>query len=439
MPESIQSHIVSFLPMEDAIRTSILSKQWRNVCKTLTNLEFDIIDDYVKKRRHHNDHKDFKEAVNQILNSHDESNIEKFKASVDTSSVPHILDWISFAVHHNVKELDLRFYVFPRLEKLPCCFFTCHSLRVLRLQNTNLQLPTCTDFPKLKTLRLVWVNFYGEDPLTQLFSSCPVLEEFLIRDCSWESQGAVLNIFAPRLKSLTLYIVGPARAIKISASNLHKIIYKQGRYPPQISSDTLSSLKDASFELKYPFIGYANDTEIDVLSHNATKIVKGLHHVRKLYLGHGYIEYLTRFDQDLSASCPTSCGSLHDLKVHMYCTSNHVRAITFLLKSYPNLLTLSLDFLQPPHMNNNTEVFLPSQELSTDGILEHLKTVSIHKFEGSECELELVRYLLENANAMEEMNIICSLRIADTYRIVRDKCSMFTKGSSLAVISFSCR
>ncbi|KAF9590683.1 hypothetical protein IFM89_036175 [Coptis chinensis] len=41
LPEPIRSHILDFLPMEDAFRTSILSRQWRYVCFSLSNLTFD--------------------------------------------------------------------------------------------------------------------------------------------------------------------------------------------------------------------------------------------------------------------------------------------------------------------------------------------------------------------------------------------------------------
>ncbi|PIA41544.1 hypothetical protein AQUCO_02200166v1 [Aquilegia coerulea] len=120
----------------------------------------------------------------------------------------------------------------------------------------------------------------------------------------------------------------------------------------------------------------------------------------------------------------------------MYGTKDYVCAVKVLLESYPNLQTLAISV-----EGRNTTEYVPSQELSaTDGNLKHLKTVAISSFEGSESELDLVRYILGNANAMEEMNIIYSNEFKKDVAkqtVVRDKCSKFAKVSPSAVIIFS--
>ncbi|PIA41545.1 hypothetical protein AQUCO_02200167v1 [Aquilegia coerulea] len=434
LPDPTQAHIVSFLSMKDAIRTSILSKRWRNVYKSFPNLNFN--QEYFEENYNT---RDFKNIVNQFLNCHDESNIHKFSllTSVDNSSYHHILEWISFAVNHNVQELVLDFDN-DKLNSLPCCLFTCQSLTLLSLNFINLNLPTHTEFPMLKTLKLRFVRLYGEDPLNQLISSCPVLEDFLMQACVWDSQTA-LNISAPTLKSLKINVLISTRAIKISASNLREICYLG--IPPDITSETLSSLYNAIFDFLEPFS--KNDTNLDILGHNVCKIFKGLQNVSKLRFGfeHWYIEYLTRV-QDIFTSCPTSCGSLKDLTLDISRTKNHVRVITFLLKSYPNLQTLSISVKEiiTRYLDvYNMERYLPSQELSAGGVLNHLKTVTINSFGGSKCELDLMRYLLGNATALEEMKIIYSGKLKEDLvkqTVVRDKCSVITKVSPSAVISF---
>ncbi|PIA41543.1 hypothetical protein AQUCO_02200165v1 [Aquilegia coerulea] len=205
LPDPIQSHIVSLLPLEDAIRTSILSKTMDELLLSYPTLIF--------------------------LNGSLLLLITMFKS----------------------------------------------FLRLLSLQFINLELPTLTELPMLKTFKLRCVKLCGEDPLNQLISNCPVLEEFFMQGCLWGSQTvlnisaptliAVLNISSPTLKSLDLDFLYPfpALAIKISASNLHEIIYL-GHHLPDISSQTLSSLKDSSFLLQE--FRRAIQAERDAISHN---------------------------------------------------------------------------------------------------------------------------------------------------------------------------
>ncbi|KAF5178704.1 F-box/RNI-like superfamily protein [Thalictrum thalictroides] len=85
LPDPIRSHIVSFLPMKDAMRTSILSKQWQNICSSLSQLEFDQSDFTVAA--------DFKDFVDEMLIRHDGSDIKRFslKTSLHDVSIPSVV------------------------------------------------------------------------------------------------------------------------------------------------------------------------------------------------------------------------------------------------------------------------------------------------------------------------------------------------------------
>ncbi|PIA41527.1 hypothetical protein AQUCO_02200153v1 [Aquilegia coerulea] len=118
----------------------------------------------------------------------------------------------------------------------------------------------------------------------------------------------------------------------------------------------------------------------------------------------------------------------------------------FLLRSYPNLQTLTV-FIQTQDENAfvwtffNMEEYWKTQELNTDGMLKQLRRVEfIKSFGGSEFELDLVRFLLGNANVMEEINIIFSelnLYDAEKSSNLIETIEMFARVSPRAAISYS--
>ncbi|PIA27211.1 hypothetical protein AQUCO_08200020v1 [Aquilegia coerulea] len=403
LPEHIRGRILCYLPIQDAIRTTILSKEWRNVFKSLFHLSFDQT--YFENKKLNSE--DFKIFVDQTLKLRDDSNVQQFNLSsrVDEFTAPHIHEWISYAVNHNVQELDLHIFA-GTFEKLPGCLFTSPNLKVLRLNGLGFRLPTLVKFSLLKTINLRRVMFYGDEPLNALISNCPVIENITIASCTWDSQ-AFINISFPSLKSLILSIVCRTHAIKIAAANLRYIRYNG--FPPDISSTTLTSLYDARFRFSRLYPCSTNTTNLSVQAYNVSRILNGLHNVGKLWLEHLYIEYLSRV-KDFFASPLTSCASLTDLKLDMYSTDNHVSVIKFLLKSCPNLQTLSICVQEKSTQTLemlSMEGYFPVQELSTDEcILKHLMTVEISSYEGSESELDLMTFLRMNANVLKDINII---------------------------------
>ncbi|PIA24842.1 hypothetical protein AQUCO_19100001v1 [Aquilegia coerulea] len=162
LPNGICSHIVSFLPFEEAIKTSILSTQWRHICCSLSNLEFC---QYQLQIRKNIKVSDFKDLIYDTLILHDGSDINKFvlKVIIDGAnvSIHHVNAWIAFAVRHNVRSLEISEYSFD-LERLPLCVFTCSTLTELRLSYIRLILPSTFIFPMVTTLEVTHVKFYSE-------------------------------------------------------------------------------------------------------------------------------------------------------------------------------------------------------------------------------------------------------------------------------------
>ncbi|PIA46853.1 hypothetical protein AQUCO_01500414v1 [Aquilegia coerulea] len=302
LPDPIRDHIVSFLPTKDAIRTSILSRQWENVCSSLSNMEFN------KATFKQTDHKvvHFRNSIDRLLFRHDGSDIRRF---------------------------SLKTGLLKKFQKFPSSFYTCSSLTVLSLISIKFKCPSFVQFPMLKSFHLEDVSFLENNTINKLVSSCtcPVLEELEITFCDLSTIKS-LSISIPSLKYLKL--------LEWNCSL---------KRAPTISSETLLSLVTAYFEFT---CSLEDEAAKDFLIINR-KIVEGLHNVQELGLYDNFIEK------------------------------------------------------EPPCLNiNNTEEYLQCKELPSADILNCLRTVKIKDFEGSEGELELLRYLLQNAKHLEMVYII---------------------------------
>ncbi|KAF5201776.1 Fbd-associated f-box protein [Thalictrum thalictroides] len=455
LPEEIRNHIVSFLPMEQAIRTSILSTKWRKVCSSLSNFNFSHHDFRWKKEFNL---EQFKEVVYQTLSRHDNSDIKQFLLSIDRIDdddedvidefEPHFNEWISFAVNHNVRELNVWGVQAGVIKQLSVCFVTsCNRLEELMLGYINLKLFTNVRFPNLTTLFLNKVDVSSVSVMNQFFSSCPVLEVLEMSSSSLEykekgeedrSYDFILNIPSPNLKVLGISDL-PRHGnhqIKILSKNLHKLGYHGGE-PPSFGSNIIPSLDEATFDITTG-LHSLNNTAGD--NQWASKILTDLRSVTKLHLGTFYLEFLTR-EQGLLARLPTSYCSLKHLHLDLYPTKNQVEVITFLLRSYPNLQTLHISIKVQCGYNDytfNMEEYWKTQELNTDGMLKQLRSVEIESFEGSEFELALVSSLLQNADVMEKMDILLSKKYqndAASSLSIKEKIKMIASVSPNAAVS----
>ncbi|XP_037496519.1 putative F-box/LRR-repeat protein At3g28410 [Jatropha curcas] len=136
LPEPILVHILSFLPAKDAVKTSILSKKWEYLWRSVTNLRFhDIFD-----------------------------------------------------------------FFYPISYVLPSSLFMSDSLTELKVgMFEDLKLPSYICFSSLKILTLKYVTFLDAQSMHQLFSGCLVLEKLTLDECAWIILWLLVLKF-PRLK-----------------------------------------------------------------------------------------------------------------------------------------------------------------------------------------------------------------------------------------------
>ncbi|KAL5710622.1 hypothetical protein ACHQM5_021163 [Ranunculus cassubicifolius] len=417
--------------MKDAIKTKILSKRWKKICTSLSNLEFCC--GYFENLL------DFRNFVDKTLILHDGSDVREFKLffHVDDKliSSDHLNAWITFAIQHNVEKLTLDAWYTLRIERFPSCFFTCSTLSFLSLKSlSNFKWPTSIKFQFLKCLDLQLVNFHDENVTSKLFSTsaCPILEHLSIFYCKFNKIHS-LSVSFLTLKYLQLRCEH-SLTVNLSIPILPEFDY-ECPLPPNISCGTLSSMFNVSLNVYMP-----NSISGELEFRNSMRrILMGLHNVESLTLSKDIIEILTR-DPDLLTYLPTSYCSLKHFFFIIMPTKSHVEVIACLLKTSPNLQTLGIRIEEenPTYSDIiHMQGYWQLNELSIAECLKHLRHVELIDFGGRETEMVIVRRLLESARVLKKIDISYPSEIEkDARMMISEKLSSFKRVSPHATIIF---
>ncbi|KAI5648262.1 hypothetical protein M9H77_34267 [Catharanthus roseus] len=261
LPESILHHILSFLPVKDAARTSILSKRWEGVWDTLPYLDFylDFFDTKISstegKRRHF---QQLLESANKIILSRCQhiASIEKLRLWIPDISAEQWLHTnkpldvtierlISYVAHTALKELYFTNSnaCFAGLLNLPCTILSAKSLNVLSLYRFDLRtLSSSLDvkFPSLSKLYLGRV-FLEDDIMGKLIVGCPSLEDLKLYDC--QGLKTIYLTGLPKLKQFVVLFI-QVELIVIEAPKLQVLEVLDPSPLCQVIVATCSSLSE---------------------------------------------------------------------------------------------------------------------------------------------------------------------------------------------------
>ncbi|KAL8237707.1 hypothetical protein R6Q59_018788 [Mikania micrantha] len=122
LPDCILHHILSFLPTVKVVRTSILSKRWRNLWASVPSLDLDDFIIYASEV----DFQHSPDSITSFFNFEERilrsPKIEKFNLSChDCFNPSRVASWIANAVVHNVRECLVcadRMNLFPVIPNL---------------------------------------------------------------------------------------------------------------------------------------------------------------------------------------------------------------------------------------------------------------------------------------------------------------------------------
>ncbi|KAJ1703817.1 hypothetical protein LUZ63_003596 [Rhynchospora breviuscula] len=201
LPECIKHKILLYLPIKEAVRTSILSKSWRHTWSTIPDL---VIDNSTNLNSHQNkgniEESRIEKIVNQLVSCH-KGNLHKFKLSGKKLCGFFPSRWMQVLSQKQISELILE----PEIEEhlhiggngLSCC----PKLKVLVLSRCLFILPS--EFDGFRLLHTIDIRdcIALQMDITKLVSLCPLLEKLTVKPSCFDQ---VIKINAPNLRELTI-------------------------------------------------------------------------------------------------------------------------------------------------------------------------------------------------------------------------------------------
>ncbi|XP_016484993.1 F-box/LRR-repeat protein At3g26922-like [Nicotiana tabacum] len=368
LPEHLLCSIISYLPTKEAIATSIFSKHWKFLWKSLSRLSLNLPQDQV--------------LVDKILSSQVGKNIEHFHMNhlpQDWStSKNNMKRWINHL--KNKKRLQgISLYCDKNNYRsyLPRSIFHGRFLQVVELKEYVLTdaspFEGCVNF---KTLKLIAIHL-KDKTLNDIVRNCTSLENLSLNDCS------KLNIDIIHHKKLKIIEIRDIDIMKFTlvSESLTELVFEP----------------NSCYSSKKSHIACPN---LRVLRTNSKELLEwctGLRPCRD-YERYKYGIPLT--------------------EVRVLCTSldlnnmNDNIVLNYIFRVWSHLQTLDITNQVGKTLDYESAFrleywFWEMKELA-DSFTHHLRLVRIRGFTGKEREIRLVTHMIKNACMLEKLEIQCS-------------------------------
>ncbi|KAL2331257.1 hypothetical protein Fmac_018838 [Flemingia macrophylla] len=425
--ESILCHILSFLPIIEAVHTCVLSKRWIYVWKSLTVLRFnDALHCFGRQMQK----EQFMCFVNRLLLQPANSSVQSLSLCLTSYNYDASLvsSWISSILERGVQKLHIQYadkVLFP-FQTL----FSCSSLVQLMLQmKCKISLPIFASLPNLQTLSLSGIMLASESSTYSkyLILSFPLLKVFEARGCEWQIKQNI-SIEAPLLerfsiatwRSLSNESLKPS--IKIFAPYLADFSY-EGDIEQDITLLNSSSVRSASVVI----VIEDKKDRMEKIGFQVHKLLAQIRDVEQMKL---LFYKVLIHAKDIFTHLP-AFGRLTYLQL------NEVtgEALLNILHNSPILNTLVL-------LNGISELY--KDVLTSASVpqcfLTSFKDFQFKEFTGHENELLLAKFVMANAVILEKM-IMCTafwLRYSDiNMENVKGQILSFPKCSNSVIIEIS--
>ncbi|XP_010495216.1 PREDICTED: putative FBD-associated F-box protein At5g53635 [Camelina sativa] len=423
LPDPLICHILSHLPLKEAVKTSVISTRWRSLWLWLPRLELTCW-----KFPNSNAFMSFGDT---FLDSNRVSYIDNLKVTIDKDA-SHLTSWIDAAVKRKVKHIDLSCHRLNSCPELPTSTYTCETLVSLKLDRADLANAKIVFLPCLKTLHLESISYPNEAIFERLVSSCPVLEELVMDVKSVFDDNAIhFRVFSRSLKKLKINIrkcryssISSCSGVVIDApllrflsinDDLSESLVVINKMHPDAKLDISSSF-DFGLNFFGPFAKLDISTFFDISKRNSirgflsqiskVKDMKICRDTVKLIYHYSKLESLPQFGY---LSCLNATILYSELK----------ELLTF-LNSCPNLKSLILVCYGSCDAMPFEEINQISLSYKPECLLSSLEFIDFEFRCGGYVPLmKIVRYFLENTAILKKLTLRlanCPIRVKSTVK-----------------------
>ncbi|KAI3851466.1 hypothetical protein MKX03_019210 [Papaver bracteatum] len=433
LPDDVLIRILSLVPTEQAVLTSLLSKRWKFLWTSMPELDFDYDrfwqkfdalnlddddDDDIKRR--------FLDFVQHVFSLHELEPLQNLRLAFDIDVFDDYMFEASmlvrFAMRSNCLTIDLELsdsslYAEDSEYTLPPCFFPHRSVSQLKLTGCKFIPSLYRSFTSVNVVKLTHVELQ-KDSVYDLVSKCSRLEELHLIRCKIPSSFFELNAPESDLKCLVLQSCLGNGGFGFEHASIHIPTLLQLKYKGSFKSGYLSIYNSENLIEAEVDISCSLHNEHQLLC----KLLKDLKNVKSLTLFSHNLEVL---NINGGISLRTPLNNLKHLAVKLRKVNKEALGLVFLLRSSPYLenLSLSIDFdtfMLPDNemlsqVYNINEEIIEKRHLLPPEWIAHLTKIRIENFQGLKVEMKFVELFLRSSLCLKEM-VIC---ISSKYRLLK--------------------
>ncbi|OAY28597.1 hypothetical protein MANES_15G079800v8 [Manihot esculenta] len=450
LPEAILLCILSFLPLKEWIKVSLLSKRWKYLWTKISNLKLDeveMITNIIKKdiscplcgkfpsqvssclcldnatcagRRK------FADFVDRMLLLHSGYTINNLRLSFlydpQDGYTKRIDTWVCYALRSNIKELELNFSDREYLKfldkkglavrwadphqpyELPHGFFKPKMLETFVLTFCKFRASSFNTFSSLLRLHLKRLEVL-DGSIEHITSRCPVLEDLILEYCLIPD-GYFVSKVDIMIKRLSIVHCASKDMLRldISTPNLLMLTIVE-KYLKSASIRKATELIDARISI-YAISAHNAD------GHALNSLLNGLNHCQSLTLS-TYCIRVIPMESTLLQRLHIPLQKLMRLRLIMGISKRELPRISCLLMSCPVLESLTLVLSGPMAiyryefpsrtMYNIDEENWESQIRQFPCLKTSLKEITVTELMGRRNEVQLIMFFLKYAAVLEKV------------------------------------